>query len=341
MDIAIIIMVTRPKMLRTVLDRLNRQTYDHKQIEIILIHSQDCFLQIPQTDIKIIRVVENDLHLGIRRNRGVERSEAEIIAFLDDDAIPPLNWVESVVCHLSKTDYGGVCGPVAHFDKNASLAYQLSGAATDSFFLEGFSDARAGQVKKVEFYNIPGCNCAIRRRIWEAVGGFNEAMFPYSDDIEFFFNASRMGFSFWVVPVLAVQHNVEPFPLRFLKKKIITRFQTGVNAILFHEIFWQMPFIKLAFMLYAVIFGICFFYRHVGVFFWSLLGPYLFISVLYSLKFLKKHPLIFLLLPFAFLTTHAANFMSFTGGLFYALGFQRKFQPVVAGKTERFQRWQN
>jgi len=341
MKIAIVILVTRTKMLLNVLKQLTRQTYDHRKIKIVLVLSDDCHVTLPHTDIKIVQVIENNLHLCVRRNKGVEQAQDEVIAFLDDDVILPLNWVEVAIDSLKDTDCDGVCGPVTHFDRNAPLSYQLSGAATDSVFLEGFEDTWADKIKRVHFYNMPGCNCAIKRNVWEQVGRFNETMYPYMDDIEFFYIASRLGFTFSVVPSLAVSHKVEPFPLRYLKKKMITRFHTGINTILFHEIFLTIPYIKLAFILYGILIGLCLFYQHIIVLFGVLLSTYLLVSITYALKFYKKYPRVFFLLPITFLATHITNFIAFTGGIMFALGFRRKFHPIVAIKIKRFEKCLN
>lgn len=334
-EIGIVILVTRPGTLSCCLARLIQQTYDHTKFEIILIMSEGTKITLPETDIKITNVLENNLHLSVRRNKGVQHAHAKFIAFIDDDAIPPANWIEQAIKNISQYQCAGVCGPLWHFDETASLPYQLAGAAIDSFFLEGFEEG-AAESQKVRFYNIPLCNCIIKKSVWETVGGFNEKMYHYMDDIEFFYIAWRLGFSFYVIPALGVTHRVEPFPAGFLRKKIITRFHAGINTILFHEIFREMPFIKLAFILYGVIAGVCLLHRHIDVSLYIFISLYLLISFLSASKFFKKHPRIFLLLPLAFGATHMANFLSFTGGILFALGFHKRFQPIVANKLERF-----
>lgn len=334
MRLGIIILVTRTQTLSYCLTKLIHQTYDHGQFEIILVKAENCNVELPATDIKIIQVIENDLHLCVRRNEGVRSTQAELIAFIDDDAIPPIHWVESAIENISKYRCDGVCGPLLHFTENTSLAHRLASAVTDSFFLEGFEE-RADKSHSVPFYNIPLCNCVIKRGIWEAVGGFNEHMYYYMDDLEFFYIASSLGFSFYVVPNLGVQHNVEPFPGPYLRKKIITRFNAGINTVLFNEIYRKIPFIKLAIIAYGLLIVVFVFSKTPQIILGGLGGVYLLLAFIYSMKFLKKHFLVFLLLPFVFIIVHLAIFPSFTIGILTALIFRKKYQSVIICKTER------
>ncbi len=337
MKLGIIIPVTRPQRLSHCLKQLIHQTYDHNQFEIILVMADDYIIDLPPTDVKITHLIENTLHPSMRRNRGVKHTQAELVAFLDDDIIVARNWVDQAIKSLHDHPCDGVCGPLSHFDEKASLPYQLAGAANDSFFLEGFEDTHAENVRKVNFYNMPLCNCLIKRSVWEAVGGFNETSSYYIDDIEFFYIASYLGYSFFVIPELNVHHIVEPFPVGYLKKKMITRFNTGINAVLFNEIYGKMPFIKLAIVVFGILSGIgLLFPQHLHTTLCIAGISYLSLAIGFSWKYLKKHPVVFGVLPFVFLTTHIVMFLSFIGGILFSLDKRSKYQPILISKRKRF-----
>jgi len=337
MKLEIIIPVTRPQRLSHCLKQFIQQTYDHHQFEIILVMADDCIIDLPPTDVKITRLIENNLHPSMRRNRGVRHTQTELVAFLDDDIIVSRNWVEQAIKSLHDHPWDGVCGPLSHFDEKASLPYQLAGAANDSFFLEGFEDTHAENVKKVNFYNMPLCNCLIKRSVWEAVGGFNETSSYYIDDIEFFYIASHLGYSFFVIPEIKVHHMIEPFPVGYLKKKMITRFNTGINTILFNEIYGKMPFIKLAIAVFGILTGIGLLFPHHVYATLCIAGiSYLSLAIGFSWKYLKKHPMVFGMLPLTFLTTHIIIFLSFIGGISFSLFNRNKYQPILISKWRRF-----
>lgn len=337
MQLGVIILVTRPQALAHCLGPLTRQTYSHRDFEIILVMSENNDIRLPETDISITKIIENDLHLSVRRNRGVKQTRAEVIAFIDDDAIPPEDWLEVAKKSFSEYPCEGVSGPLFHYNEDEPFSRQLAGAATDSFFLEGF-DERAKTPRKTPFYNIPLCNCFIKRSVWERVGGFNENMYYYMDDIEFFYIASRLRFSFYVVPALAVVHKGEPFPFPYLRKKTITRFHVGMNTVLFYEIFLAMPFIRLALGCYGFIVAICFFSQYRYLLIGVLVGVYFIIATMCSARYFQKHPMVFFLLPGVFMLTHLVNFLSFTCGIVFTLVTPWKYKSIVATKNERFQK---
>ena len=50
------------------------------------------------------------------RNRGVERTRGDIVAFLDDDTIPPQDWLASMVCAFDETGVDGAGGSFIESD---------------------------------------------------------------------------------------------------------------------------------------------------------------------------------------------------------------------------------
>jgi N-acetylglucosaminyl-diphospho-decaprenol L-rhamnosyltransferase len=55
---------------------------------------------------------------------------------------------------------------------------------------------------------VPGASMMIRRSVFEAVGGFDEAYFLYFEETDFCFRAKKAGFSTWYVPESRVMHIV-------------------------------------------------------------------------------------------------------------------------------------
>jgi len=65
-----------------------------------------------------IKLIRNESSLGAAacRNNASKYVKSEIIAFLDDDALPPPNWVEVIVNELNPLR-GAITGRVIRFDK--------------------------------------------------------------------------------------------------------------------------------------------------------------------------------------------------------------------------------
>jgi GT2 family glycosyltransferase len=333
MQVSVIIPVTRQDDLCTCLRSLGGQDFPHGGFEIILVGKEDFWPKIPEMDIKITKLVENNLHTAVRRNRGVETARAPFLAFVDDDTVLPKTWIGDAIKAIRKNGMDGVCGQIKHFYHEAPFSKKLSGAAIDSFFSEGFSDSHLLKLGRAEFYNMPLCNCMITRKVWRAVGGFNEKAFYYMDDLEFFYIASQLGFKFYHVPELSVRHGVSPFPLKFLKKKFLTRFHVGINTWIFPEAYQRMPFIWVA-LAGAPLFAILFFLKPAFLFYTAI--AYLIAAVFFASPYFKKDKAVAVFLPGVFLLTHATNFMAFTLGLLAYAVSPRSYEEVKRTKEKRF-----
>lgn len=336
MKAAIIIPVTRPNHVIACLDRLLQQTFAHSEFEIILIKNTGTVLTWPVTDVKITEIEEVKSHPGFRRNCAVKRTDAEILAFLDDDTVPQLDWLFKAIFYIEKENIDGVCGPLLQSQNNSSLGNILAGAANESVFLEGFEDCNLCEKKPAKFYNIPLCNAIIKRAVWESVGGFNEMANYYIDDIEFFYLACKKGFKFYNIPDIALYHSVEPFPLRYLRKKFETRFYTGMNSLMFHEVYGAVPFIRLAFLIYPVLMLSIFLvaankWPHSMLF----LIIYVGLAIWHSRSVFAKSKMAFICLPTVFFLTHAVNFTAFTFGMVFFIIKRKKFAAVIEHKKGR------
>jgi GT2 family glycosyltransferase len=336
MEVAVIIPVTRSQELHACLQALLVQNYPHGQYEILLVVSEGLRVAVPDTDVKVTLIIENKLHTGLRRNKAAAKTDAGYFAFVDDDTVVPQNWLQDAVRSIKDRDVDGVCGRIVHFKADNTFSKRLSGAAIDSFILEGFTDSCLQEAGRADYYNIPLCNCMIKRAVWETVKGFNETAYYYMDDLEFFYLADRKGKIFYHIPELAVAHGVEPFPLKYLRKKYNTRFHVGINTFIFGAAYGNMLFVRLALVSYPFL-GVLLYYavrRPAILLFLS--GMYLFLTYSFSLKYFRKDFPVFLCLPFVFFMTHAVNFTAFSCGLISYVCNRRSYKNIVMNKEIRF-----
>ena len=71
-------------------------------------------------------VVERQLGLSRARNRAVTESSSEVVAFLDDDAVPEQNWLESLLQPFADPRVGVVTGRIVTPDSTALRPDQMS-----------------------------------------------------------------------------------------------------------------------------------------------------------------------------------------------------------------------
>lgn len=99
------------------LDRLKNQSYPHVEIVFVAERTMELLDRIKahgsENNIQNLRVIFNsdEPGLSVARNLGIKQAKGDIIAFIDDDALPFPDWAEEVV-KTYKDDYViGVTGP--------------------------------------------------------------------------------------------------------------------------------------------------------------------------------------------------------------------------------------
>ena len=180
----IICTYNRAKSLELALTALRRQTYP--KFEVVVVNGPstddtDVVLQRQAHRIKVALCPEPNLARS--RNIGIDNAAGEIIAFLDDDAIPTSVWLERLagayrdpavmaaggaIAHENGVNWGIMtcsrCGEVTH-SSQPPASHHL-GRGVDPFLY------------------ISGSNMSFRRGALIDVGGFNEYLTYGYDDVE-------------------------------------------------------------------------------------------------------------------------------------------------------------
>ena len=168
------------KLLHTCLRSLVSQTYPKERFEILVIddESEDRTFAIAESFIgglavsaprvRVIRIRHGGL--SIARNSGIQLSEAEIIGFIDGDAVADPSWlVELAKPFLDGADYVG--GRINLLNIDSPVAIFLQRTRHRQFFGPGiFND------------QFIGCNMAFRKKVFDAVGGFDENFVARGDE---------------------------------------------------------------------------------------------------------------------------------------------------------------
>ena len=124
--------------------------------------------------IKIGRCPE--LNLSISRNVGIALSAGEIVAFIDDDAVPHPTWLEE----LAKPYQMEIVGAVGGFTLDRSgVNWQVRKTLCDrygeAYNVSDFFDERPLNERGAPYYpSLLGTNCSYRRSVLEEIGGFDD-----------------------------------------------------------------------------------------------------------------------------------------------------------------------
>lgn len=114
-----------------------------------------------------IVVVRNCLSYVSAIREGIARTSAEWIAFLDDDAIPQTDWLQTLAPHFGDASVGAVGGRILNFSGGRTSASNYSGGPVARITWYGRTLSRLHDipltriVEDVDF--LPGANMCFRR----------------------------------------------------------------------------------------------------------------------------------------------------------------------------------
>ncbi|MHB8285710.1 MAG: glycosyltransferase, partial [Caulobacteraceae bacterium] len=180
----------RAEMLPDALAGLMQQR--HPRFEVIVVNgpsaddTEDVIRRFSQ--VKVGRC--NEANLGVSRNIGIAMARGEIVAFLDDDAVPEPTWLQGLEAGYTNRDIGGVGG----FIRDATgLAYQAKVTVCDRFGdAEPFETIAAATASlgggrgssDLRFLSPTGANVSYRRRALLEIGGFDETFAYFLDETD-------------------------------------------------------------------------------------------------------------------------------------------------------------
>ena len=115
-----------------------------------------------------------------KRNIGIEQARGTIVAFLDDDAFPTENWLQTAVPHFSDDAIAGVGGPAATPPEENYTA-KLSGRVFANYLVSGEYCYRYQPRAQREVEDYPTCNLLVRTAVLRDIGGFRTDFWPGED----------------------------------------------------------------------------------------------------------------------------------------------------------------
>lgn len=153
---------------------------------------------------KNIRLVETgNVSPAKKRNLGAKLAKGEILAFIDDDAYPPDNWLEIADKELKNKEIVAIGGPslvppkATFFQRVSNKVYELSSSKTGP---------RYGLGQKMEIDDWPTCNFFVRKKSFDRVGGFDPNYWG-GEDTQLCYSLKKSGGKIIYEPSLGVFHH--------------------------------------------------------------------------------------------------------------------------------------
>ncbi|MEM8740929.1 MAG: glycosyltransferase [Pseudomonadota bacterium] len=183
-------------------------------------------------------------NISAARNAGIAGTTGQLVAFLDDDAVPEPGWLDALCAGFLAPDVAGVGG----FTKTPDGAWQWRAEAVDRLGrtvpLVGLGDEDTHSPPSPDLANrnagpadpeaadltgaaphVPapppgtvlrpiGTCCAYRRAALAAIGGFDEGFRFYLDDADLAVRLVRAGWRLALAPRAVVRHGLAASPRR-------------------------------------------------------------------------------------------------------------------------------
>lgn len=150
-------------------ESVERQSLSADEIVIVIDHHPALFHRI-QERFSRHTVIENPSARGLSnaRNAGIAATNADLLAFLDDDAVADRDWLRHLVLALDEPDIMGAGGRVlpCWVDRKPSWLPE------EFFWVVGCSH-RGLPTYTAEIRNPIGASMLIRRNVFDSLGGFS------------------------------------------------------------------------------------------------------------------------------------------------------------------------
>lgn len=257
--ISVIIAAGR-KDLRPTLASIEQQDYPSSRFEVIVVTDLDELQLHPTLEIELVDA--RDTNPAYKRNLGAARASGTLLAFIDDDATAPPDWLSIGQSLMARSAEVAGCGGPNLLPRGADLKQRLSdalltlpvlGTGNPSYGEEAVTRvAKAGDIHLVNMF--------IRRDVFERAGGFNESVGYGGEDTEFIYSVNRrLGLDFLYAGSLLVSHERRPFGSAYLRQRFMLRKNNGRLCIAFpgmyqrSVVFWAMALGPPGFVLTAVV----------------------------------------------------------------------------------------
>jgi glycosyltransferase involved in cell wall biosynthesis len=202
----IICTYNRGELLERALDYLQRQ--HDRRFEVIVVNgpSTDNTAEVIRRWRDRIKFAENpQRNLSISRNIGIRLAAGDIVAFIDDDALPFDDWVSTLLAEYNSVprQVGGV-GGVTYYA--GSLEFQADDIVIDSYGRSKSNPSREDTLDAQRFRTLLGTNSSFRRDVLLEIGGFDEEYDYFLDESDVCLRVLKAGYRLLHSRQLFVRH---------------------------------------------------------------------------------------------------------------------------------------
>ena len=199
------------EMLAEVLRGLEGQEYGSYDAIVVDDASTDGSLEHAQQQCRPFRTVVQEQNRGFAAscNAGAEAAGGELIAFLNNDAVPEPTWLRELVDSIDRHPEAA-CVDSKLYRRGSDRVIDGAGDAFTwglKAYRRGAGARDEGQYSQEEQILLAsGAACLWRAEAFRRLGGFAEEFFAYYEDVDLSLRARRAGYEIWFAPAAIAWH---------------------------------------------------------------------------------------------------------------------------------------
>ena len=222
----------RPTQLRECLRSLSYIDFPADRYEVIIVDDgseqpMDNVVEpfLDQMNVTLLRC--HNSGPGAARNAGAKEATGTFLAFTDDDCEPDAKWLQAMECHVHKNPETMVGG------RTTNGLRQNSYAATSQIIVNAAYEHYNQNPADARFFATN--NMVVPMKMFQKVGGFDEAFRVASEDREYCRRWSDHGYKMQFAPEAVIYHRHRLTFGRFFRQ----HFNYGRGAWQFHQLCMQ------------------------------------------------------------------------------------------------------
>lgn len=207
----------RADSLSNLLRGLNHLDYPNFEIIVVNGPSNDSTAAVLEKWSDRIKYLSCDVaNLAVSRNLGISASAGEVVAFIDDDAVPHPKWLSFLATKYADERVGGVGGfTVDHTGHRFQSRKTLGDRYGNAHQVSVLFDERALNRVGAPLYPAPlGTNLSIRRSALLNVGGFDHTFAYFLDETDVCLRIVDAGYKIIYEPSALVFHQFAASEIR-------------------------------------------------------------------------------------------------------------------------------